>query len=347
MKVDVISCMLDVLQSNQPVTLPGLGQWQVDHVRSEITGNRIYPPYKSILFNEKVGSSSSLATCIQEKYKISKKGAEQVIQRFSKLVINRLVNYREVYIPRLGTLKSNKEKSLNFQEDQPNVVNAAREYLPSFGLIPVEKEVVAATTTPVITPVIAPKNSTKSSMVRHEEKNTLPQQVYYGEEKGCLARFFWPLFWLLLLGILCFFFIKKCSSSFNGSGDSTALVNGENDKSGENGELSNSDTKSIEGFDAEKEYLVSELDQIPDAIFEQGCVIIVGSYRKSCNVIRMKAQLRAQGKDVFTEVIPSGLTRVGFNLDCDRESVVDLIKSARIDLNSRSWYLKPKLKVPR
>lgn len=333
MKVDVISCMLDVLQSNKPVALPGLGQWQVDHVTSEIKGNRIYPPYKSILFNEKVGSPVSLSNCIRKKYNISKKGADQVVQRFSKLIINRLVNYREVYIPRLGTLKSNGEKSLHFLEKQPNSINLSKVILPSFGLIPVEKEEVKVVQPSPVTPKAAITQTSTSN-------NTPIAPAYYGEEKGCLAQFFWPLFWLALLALLCFFLLKKCNS-FTGTADD----NTQSSITDDNTDNSDSINTDLDKFDRSKEYLLTEIDQIPDAIFDEGCVIIVGSYRKSRNVLRMKAELRAQGKDVYTEVISNGLTRVGFNLDCDRESVGNLIKTTRKDINGRSWYLKPKIKV--
>jgi len=339
MKVDVISCMLELLQSNKSVALPGLGQWQVDHINSKITGKRIYPPYNSIQFNEKTGSSDSLAQCILEKYKISKKGANQVIQRFSKLLINRLVNYREVHIPRLGTLKSDSKKSLSFQEDQPNVINIAKDYLPSFGLIPIVKE-------EPIKPQTAVVKSSKSTIVAtNQNTSSSTPPVYYEEEKGCFAQFFWPLFWLLLLGLLCIYGIKKCSSL--GMDGSVLGKDGEVSTMSDNGKGSkSSDVKEGMGdYDANREYLLSEINEIPDAVFEQGCVIIVGSFRKNSNIIRMKSQLKAEGKDVYTEVIPSGLTRVGFNLDCSRTEVERLINNARKSIDGRAWYLKPKIKI--
>jgi len=342
--------MLDLLQSNKTVALPGLGQWQTDYIQAEIKADRIYPPYKSILFNEKTGSSESLAQCIREKYKISKKGADQVVQRFSKLIINRLVNYKEVYIPKLGTLKSGSGKVLNFEEDQPNLINIAKSYLPSFGLIAIEPkemeevakvQVVGSSTSSSSTVAVA------SSSSLNKTNTATSSTAYYEDEKGCLAQFFWPFFWLLLLGIVCIYGFKKCASLAQSvKSDASGIIDDSNNGASD-------DTKSNLGkddidygnYDVSKEYLLTEIDEIPDAIFEQGCVIIVGSYRKSKNVIRMRSLLRSQSKDVYTEVLPNGLTRVGFNLDCDRAGVKMLISEARNNINSRAWYLKPKIKV--
>lgn len=347
MKVDVISCILDLLQSNQKVVLPGLGQWQTNNHPAEIKTDRIYPPYKSILFNEKADGSESLAQCIRERYKISKKGADQVVQRFSKLIINRLVNYKEVYIPKLGTLKSGSGKTLNFEEEQPNLLNMAKNYLPSFGLIPVEPIEIQNTIPVKVTP-----NPIMASTNKINQNNTSSSNpAYYEDEKGCLAQFFWPLFWLLLLAIVCIYGLKKCASlSQSVSGDKAGLVNDNTyseSNDGNSGDQAGNanETNSLETFDASKEYLLSEINDIPDAIFEQGCIIIVGSYGKSKNVIRMKSQLRSQGKDVYTQVLPNGLTRVGFNLDCDRVAVKELIENARNNINAQAWYLKPKIKV--
>lgn len=83
-----------------------------------------------------------------------------------------------------------------------------------------------------------------------------------------------------------------------------------------------------------------------DIIPESGkCIIVVGSFIKSLNVIKMVSLLERKGYQVFQSEY-KGLTRVGIKYDCRNENLESYINDIRKKVSKKAWYLDPDLDVP-
>jgi nucleoid DNA-binding protein len=369
MKVDVTSCIVDLLHGGYDVSLPGIGTFSVDNKGAEIIGNRVHPPKSYIQFSDKEAVHKELADLIRNRYKITKDTANNVIKKYSQILIGKLVNFNSVKIPNLGALSSSNGGKIKFI-DGKNLVNAGNELLPSFEL----KELIdtktstvkpiaaaATATTAAASSVIGSTiNSTKGaassviSGVKPAEpkpatsfatptKKTTPIYPPTIDETTSWTSYLLPIFLLLLLLSLLFFGLKKCTSLINGSNgsdaDTTELV-GDSD-----GSESEDDLDYTGGEDSFVQYTLADIDDIPADVYADGCIIIVGSFTQNRNAIRMVTRLKSMGYSTYQELNDDGLNRVGIEINCSPEEFESILQKIRNEVEPYSWYLVPLLEI--
>ncbi|MDF1699144.1 MAG: hypothetical protein P1U56_25040, partial [Saprospiraceae bacterium] len=73
-------------------------------------------------------------------------------------------------------------------------------------------------------------------------------------------------------------------------------------------------------------------------------IIIVGSFMKTINAIKMTSLLERKGYKAFKSVY-KGYTRVGFKYACDNEDLEEYLQEVRKTISKKAWYLDPDLEV--
>lgn len=168
-----------------------------------------------------------------------------------------------------------------------------------------------------------------------------PTPIVYEEEPGFWKTWKWPI--LLLLGIigLSVFGVKCAKDLFSGE---TSL----GEKFTEATQKITGDSKaaelSIDDYLKDKPNLQKYAKFLTKEIVDEGCVIIVGTFDKPRNVIRMKDRLARAGLSPYTES-HNGLTRVGVLFPCQEHDLEGYIDTLRSSFNRDAWYLKPQMDV--
>lgn len=75
------------------------------------------------------------------------------------------------------------------------------------------------------------------------------------------------------------------------------------------------------------------------------CIIIVGSFIKSLNTIKMISLLERKGYKVHQSEY-KGFARVGILYECEDEDLESYLQDIRKKISSKAWYLDPELEVP-
>lgn len=347
MKVDVSDCIIDLLHRGESVSLPGIGAFSTRHSSSRIVGSQIFPPSRHVEFTDTENEHDKLAPYIQKKYKVTYKTAQNVVKKYCQILIRKMVNFNSVKIPNLGLFQKSDKGKFDFVEET-NIVNLANSILPSFTLekisipekpIPVVKAVTetVGSTLAAASSVVAAQTSVKSSSSSSSNQNIYTSSSTKEEEKSWFKNYFWPLFWLALLALILLFGFKKCSSYLsNQNGDVQEFVDGDDNDI-------DSDTS-----DSEVEYVqysLDDIESIPEEVYADGCIIIVGAFGNSRNAVKMESRLRSMGYDTYKEVNDGGLTRVGLIEKCEPDNFESIIQSVRLRVEPTSWYLIPLLEV--
>lgn len=365
MKVDVSECIVDLLHNGSKVNLPGIGGLYVKNSSASIKNDQIYPPYRNIIFTEEEFDSTDLVDIIKRRYKVTQGTAANVVKKFSQILINKLVNFNSVRIPNLGSFSNSDKAKFTFTEER-NSINAGKEILPVFTLNKIAAVTPASSIKTVqdkATSGLASAIALKSTVDTQDRSSIKPapaqaktSPVYntYHEEESWWRTYLWPILILLLLGLLLMLGFKKCNSWLNnqsGTGDGTENTDtnsdqggGTNDSltSGTNTDGSNSDGVNGAGV---IEYDLSDLENIPESVFANGCTIIVGSFGKSRNALNMIARLKRMGYNTYKEVNDLGLTRVGIEIDCNPDNFESIVQKIRTEVEPTSWSLIPRIKV--
>ena len=91
---------------------------------------------------------------------------------------------------------------------------------------------------------------------------------------------------------------------------------------------------------------VTSQNKHAEIIPESGeCIIIVGSFIKSLNAIKMVSQLERKGYTVYQSEY-KGFSRVGLKYDCADEDLEAYLQNIRKKISKKAWYLSPHLDVP-
>lgn len=193
------------------------------------------------------------------------------------------------------------------------------------------------TQTPKAEPIVKEK-----PVVSTPIKST-PPPVHYEEERSFWSEWKWPLILGLLLFAASIFGIKMCKKYTSGEGinisnpisDLTDKVMGKDEAE-----------ESIDDYLKDKPKLQKYADVLTKKIVDEGCVIIVGTFKKSRNVVRMKDRILRAGLDPYTEV-HQGLNRVGVLFKCEDHDLEEYITTLRKAFGKEAWFLNPPLDVPR
>lgn len=382
MKVDVSECIIDLLHNGSKVSLPGIGSLYVQNSSAEIKNDQIFPPHRNIVFTEEESDGLDLANIIKRRYKVTQATATNVVKKFSQILINKLVNFNSVRIPNIGSFSNSDKGAFTFTEER-NSINVGKEILPIYTLQKVAVSsftdkastvkpaalgataaAAAATTTIIKTEESVPVAGIKSTVdaTRPNSVRTIttvqtnPKPVYKSppvEEESFLRRFLWPILLLLLLGLLLTLGFKKCTSWLNNQlGTADDIENGNSDSIEGQGNGQGTDDSLTNGGNSDAtdaanliEYDLSDLDNIPESVFADGCTIIVGSFGKSRNALNMISRLKRMGYDTYKAVNDQGMTRVGIEIDCSPDNFESILRKIRSEVEPTSWSLIPRIKV--
>lgn len=106
-------------------------------------------------------------------------------------------------------------------------------------------------------------------------------------------------------------------------------------------------TGSGEKGDSTKAALIDKSENKHAAIIPESgeCIIVVGSFIKSLNTIKMISLLERKGYKVHQEEY-KGFNRVGIKYECANEDLELYLQNIRKKISSKAWYLDPELEVP-
>lgn len=210
---------------------------------------------------------------------------------------------------------------------------------------PITPEVKPTTAKPEVKPEpIKPKPVVKKEPVVTEPVKSTPPPIYYEEEKGFFSEWKWFLFTILgLIGlsILCY----KCYDKYLGGEGSTMTEKIADAKNAITGKTS-AEEVDMEDYLKDKPKLQKYAKYLTKEIVDTGCVIVVGTFNKSRNVIKMKDKLRRAGLSPYTEV-HKGMTRVGVIFPCEEHDLEGYIDTLRRSFDNNAWYLSPEMDVAR
>jgi len=75
------------------------------------------------------------------------------------------------------------------------------------------------------------------------------------------------------------------------------------------------------------------------------CIIIVGSFMKSLNAIKMISLLERKGYTVYQSEY-KGYSRIGLKYECIDKDLEEYLHAIRKNISKKAWYLDPELVVP-
>ncbi len=112
------------------------------------------------------------------------------------------------------------------------------------------------------------------------------------------------------------------------------------------------DSNNTTANESDSETVVSKGNSEPSSnkyaniIPESGeCIIVVGSFIKSLNAIKMVSLLERKGYKVYQSEY-KGYKRVGLKYECIDEDLEAFLHDIRKKISKRAWYLDPSLDVP-
>lgn len=172
-----------------------------------------------------------------------------------------------------------------------------------------------------------------------------PPPVVYEEERSFFSEWKWPIIIGLIFLGLTTIGIKTCQKYVGGEGMSipnplAAVTKKDGDNKEEKTEVS------LEEYLKDKPKLQKYAKYLTKKIVDDGCVIIVGTFRRSRNVIRMKDKLMRAGLSPYTES-HQGMTRVGVLFPCEDHDLEEYIHTLRKSFDKSAWYLSPRMVVAR
>ena len=195
---------------------------------------------------------------------------------------------------------------------------------------------------PVPKPIAKPKPIVKKEPVVTTPIKKVPEKIVYEEERGFWSEWKWPILVglaFLALSILC----VKCYKTYlggEGSGIKGKLTEAKNMVTGKGNEAE----ANVEDYLKDKPKLQKYAKFLTKEIVDEGCIIVVGTFKRARNVIKMKDKLIRAGLSPFTEPY-NGMTRVGVLFPCEEHDLEGYIDTLRRSFDKNAWYLSPRMDV--
>lgn len=358
------SCLLQYLLKNESVSLDGIGTFVIQKSNPDfaINNNILSPPTKTLIFTAYSQEDNDFAQFVASKLGLNISSAKAFVKDSIQLIVSELMAKQQVDLAGLGKLrqhggdKSFEPISENFH---PNFL-----YQPSIPLVPLKKNKPAKSVKKVVEeptqdkvgrvsaidrvakPVIVDTDSDQATkMIQMEDPNTNTNSYYYEDDKSFFQEIRGPLFWLLILALLVFLVTRFGCSAFGDKATDvvkdTASIGGDLiDKAKETVSDTSDKLMSRDG----KAYDGKYSDVLTQDIIDDGCVIVVGSFKKSKNAIRMRNKIINRGYQPFDEY-HNGFNRIGIIFDCLDKDLVDFIQEIRRDIDPKAWYRIPGFEV--
>lgn len=359
MQLEILKGIAGYLLTNESVSIPGVGSFKLQTVNDDFvkSGDQLHPPRKSLSYDEKATDDVRFISYIQEEFDVSEQVVRSLLAEFSASVSTALASKNSFEFPGLGKMIK-KDSNRRFEALD---VNFHSEYLyyPSISLKeipqklaqkePVSEQIEKVGKVSAIHKVNAPETEEKSEVAsikvsKMEENNYQYNDPYnYDEDKGLFSEIGLPLFWLLLLALLTFFIFRYgCKVLDKGAEVATEVV--DSAKDGAN-DVVDTVTDVVSGNGSKNvEYTGKYSDVLTPEIIDQGCVIVVGSFKKSRNALRMREKIIAKGYQPYDEY-HNGFNRVGLIFECLDKDLIDFIQEVRRDIEPKAWYRIPGFEV--
>lgn len=196
-----------------------------------------------------------------------------------------------------------------------------------------------------ITPPIS-KERIKDETISSSPIRRTPPPIVYEEEPSFFSVWKWPLLIGLILLGLSIFGIKMCKKYI--SAENIAVSNPLIDKDDEIAFMDSEDSTTSEDdvtdFLEGKPKLEKYREFLSKEIIDEGCIVILGTFNKSRNVIKLKDRIIRAGYSPYTESM-QGMTRVGVLFQCEEYDLEDHIRTLRRSFSRDAWYLIPEMDV--
>jgi len=378
MQLDISKCIADYLIRNDSISFPGIGSLSLYDINDDFIkiADEIVPPRRSIRFNSNEANNSNFQSYLAKSVGISLEQASSVIKDYSDQILETIDKDKSFEIEGIGVFAQSDDNRLMFKSLDKNF-NEKYAYYPTIKLSPLPAlEVTNESKDEEVFNTLETRNDAKleanqpafekigkvsaigreeaplkQDMVQHELSKTEPMAYntpdqnphYYDEaDKGLFSHIGVPLLWLILLGLLVFFLLRwaGCGDADGIKGTAADVVNTVGDTK-DNVVDATLDLVDGNGSTDYGKYS----DVLTDEIVAQGCVIVVGSFKRNRNAIRMRDKIINMGYQPYEEPI-KGFNRVGIVIDCLERDLVEVIQEVRRTIEPKAWYRIPGFRVP-
>ena len=358
MQLEILKCIAAYVLKNGAVSIPGIGYLYTQFDNEEFTKQEgfLHPPRKILTFDTNHREDGHFISHLASVFNVSIERASQLIDEFSQSLKNSLTSGKSVKIPGVGSLKADDEQLYfeaidgNFHEDYlfyPSIplvpVMAEKEKIEP-KLVPAEKvgKVSAIHRVDMSAPITKTGIDSSKSITMENTNNR--KDPYYDDDKGLFSEIGSPLLLLLLFALFAFFAFKTgCFGLYDKSKSmATEVIDTVSDTADDVVEQA---TDAISGdSNTQDGYTGKYSDVLTQDIIDQGCVIVVGSFKNPKNALRMRNRIISKGYQPFDEY-HNGLNRIGLVFNCLEVDLVDFIQSVRRDIDPKAWYRIPGFEV--
>lgn len=347
MQIDLTVHMADYINRFGSIALPGIGVFKKTHISSTVkdSGTHITPPKSVISFDPGVVDDDHFAFFIAERETVSRDEAKELLELFAERKLHDLMSEGEAGIYPFGRLQLTGDKTTFVTEDN-RLINKY------FGLEPISSVPIQY------------EDEVKTAVAADNQEVSFDSLITVPEESSAP---WWRWFMILALAALLVLTYLKCDTvkamiGMNGEDveevDTSKYVVMPGDKAEDSTATpAKDDTDKVKEATTGK---IIHIDDISDGAidtlladeslrFAPGtemveCVIILGSYSKQRNAIKMMADVENAGHNLYIGV-KGDLTRVGLTFNCAKEDLVSYLQKIRKNYVTEAWYLVPELHV--
>lgn len=345
MQIDLTVHIADFINRFKSVSLPGIGTFSKVHVSAALSDevSNLESPRTEIHFDGDVVRDDLLAKFIAEREGIDQEKVDALLEAFSERKLHHLLATGKVSIYPLGNLVL-KGDLTTFECIDNRLVNKY------FGLQPI-----------TVTPVTYDEPSKTASAAANQQVSFDSLITVEDEETSPWWR------WLVILALAAILVLTylKCDPlrSALGVDDATPELEDTSQYVVLPGQEINESQKRVNNKSDIKEASAGQrlhIDDINDGAIDSlladeelrfapgtemvECIIVLGSYTKQRNAIKMMTDVENAGHKVYVG-INGDLTRVGLTFNCAKEDLVAYIQKVRKTFVSDAWYLVPELHV--
>jgi len=354
MQLDISKCIANFLFKNEAVSIGDLGSFYLilDNEVFIHNDHGIHPPFKSIKFTQEASDDTQFVVFLADQLRVSIEKADTLLQTYVENLKVKLKQSGHVAIFGLGNLSQIDNNELKFSDLGQNF-HKDYAFLPSLNFSPLsDPTVLKSKESPQIekigrvsaiditsaphSAVPAPVKPLKS--IAMENKPYQPTTYQYDEpEKGLIATLGAPFWILIILFLLMAVLLYKTCGSMTESPLQTAKDAVEETVAGVDNALENLTDEDTTDYGKYADVLTPE-------IVDQGCVIIVGSFNRQRNALRMRENIMNRGYQPYSE-FHNGLNRIGIQFECLDHDLIEFIQKIRRDIEPKAWYRIPGYRV--
>lgn len=326
MNINFEDHILELLNNNQCVVLPGFGGFILKGIPSIIHQHTISPPSKQIAFNSALVHDDELLTgALMGKHNLSYETAKNKVLAYSNQISYTLKKDSSVSLKKIGSFSVNEQNQIIFKPFVLEFADKAAFGLQKFHVKPIAKQIIREPVKRVAQEI----NQAKT--VRKEQARKKSKLPVVGLVSSVILMA--GIFGLIgtntsiapaktqQAGFVEMFFPND---SFVESFDNTERISFEN---------TNTPVPQKEG------YLKGGLIDIARNDLAKGYYIVLGSYASRKNAERMEAQLFAEGKDSYIFPSDNGFFRVGVYADKNFLTAKNMLAENNLDTKG-AWLLK-------